>query len=456
MPNAQDNFTSSPWRVRLLFSARACSLSALLAFQASPSLAQSDALLQARERLEAREPAAAFNILSPHEAERAGDPAFDYLLGISALDSGHPTRAIFALERVLAMQPENNLARAEIARAYLLAGEVDTARDELVAARRGPMPAEAAAAIDRVLSELSQPGSGRSARAVSGYLELGLGHDSNINSATSTSEFALPEFGGLILKLDPGNRERSSAFATAGAGLNIYSPVNADLALVGALHARLTHHAATSTFNPSQLDASVGLAHARGANTFTGALQFGHTRIDGDAYRTAAGVSGQWQRNLTPTLQVASFFQVARVSYDNQTLRNVQRYVGGLGFVRSLDSGERLVYGSTYAVRENPVHQGIPHVGHGGVGARLGGEWQTGALTWFTQGQMEARRYGGTEPYFGARRADDQMDASVGVHWQMSPAWRLTPQLMHTRNRSSIVIFSYDRTVLQLMAQRKF
>ena len=60
--------------------------------------------------------------LAPQADERAGDPAFDYALGIAALDSGRYGEAIIALQRVLAVQPGNAQARAELARAYALAG----------------------------------------------------------------------------------------------------------------------------------------------------------------------------------------------------------------------------------------------------------------------------------------------------------------------------------------------
>ena len=79
-----------------------------------------------------------------------------YPLGIAALDAGHLTRAIFALELTVELQPANNLARAELARAYLAAGETANARKALLEARQGSMPAEAAAAIDRVLGAVAQ------------------------------------------------------------------------------------------------------------------------------------------------------------------------------------------------------------------------------------------------------------------------------------------------------------
>ena len=44
-----------------------------------------------------------------HESSLAGDPGFDYLLGIAALDSGHLTHRVFVLERVLAVQPDQCL-----------------------------------------------------------------------------------------------------------------------------------------------------------------------------------------------------------------------------------------------------------------------------------------------------------------------------------------------------------
>ena len=77
--------------------------------------------------------------LADQVLDRAGNPDFDYLLGIAALDSGHGERAVFALERVLAVQPSNALARAEIARAYLFIGEKDTARREFENVKREPI-----------------------------------------------------------------------------------------------------------------------------------------------------------------------------------------------------------------------------------------------------------------------------------------------------------------------------
>lgn len=45
---------------------------------------------QARELLNSHQAGSAYTLLAPLADERAGDPDFDYLLGIAALDSGQP------------------------------------------------------------------------------------------------------------------------------------------------------------------------------------------------------------------------------------------------------------------------------------------------------------------------------------------------------------------------------
>lgn len=73
---------------------------------------------------------AAYQLLEPLEADRAGDVEYDYLFGVAAVESNNLTRGAFALERVLAINPNHQDARAEMAKAHYLLGEKDTAKAE--------------------------------------------------------------------------------------------------------------------------------------------------------------------------------------------------------------------------------------------------------------------------------------------------------------------------------------
>ena len=77
---------------------------------ASAADADDDPLARAQALIEAGKPAEAYALLEPLEASYAGEPAFDYLYGVAALDSGQALRAVFALERVVDTKPDHGPA----------------------------------------------------------------------------------------------------------------------------------------------------------------------------------------------------------------------------------------------------------------------------------------------------------------------------------------------------------
>src|SRR5689334_6440898 len=80
-------------------------LAALLSTSALFAYGADEVLVKAKSFLDANNAQAAYNLLAPLQSQRAGDPDFDYLLGVAALDLGKNTEAVFALERVLSVRP---------------------------------------------------------------------------------------------------------------------------------------------------------------------------------------------------------------------------------------------------------------------------------------------------------------------------------------------------------------
>ena len=136
----------------------------------------------------------AYRTLAPQADARAGDPAFDYALGIAALDSGRFGEAIIALQRVLAVQPNNAQARAELARAYALAGDIDTAREQFATVVDDPsLPDPVRQRFTGFVRQFDRAIAGGGSD-VSGFLDARGGHDSNINSATDLTTVTIPLF----------------------------------------------------------------------------------------------------------------------------------------------------------------------------------------------------------------------------------------------------------------------
>ena len=113
-----------------------CHYLVVLGFVLSSAAFADDLLKKAEQLISSGQHQQAYDLLLAEAEERSGTPDFDLLLGIAALDSGHPSHAVFALERVLAMQPNNAHARAELAKAYFQMGENEAAKEEFTAVNK--------------------------------------------------------------------------------------------------------------------------------------------------------------------------------------------------------------------------------------------------------------------------------------------------------------------------------
>lgn len=430
-------------------------LAVSLACCALGASAQDAALDQAAALLSRHEAAAAYALLAPAETQRAGDPRFDYLLGIAALDAGHVTRAIFALERVVALRPDDRLARAELGRAYLAAGDAGRAREQLDQARAGDTPPEAAAAIDRVLGVMDQVVPRRGVR-VSGYVEVAAGWDSNVNSATNQGEFAIPAFGGILFQTSAESRRQRALVGQAAAGGLVEQPLTAAWSLVAAANARRTVHRDVHALDTVLLDGTAGIRHTAGPHSQTVALQGGQAWVGSERYRDVGGITAQWQTQFNETLQGSLFGQWSRQNFPGETGRDNDRTVVGLGAARSFQRGVTLAYGSLYVVRER-TDAAFAAFGHRGQGVRLGLERRLrGDLVLTGDAQYEARRYGGEEPFFNTSRRDRLTELAVGLRHAVSDRWELIGQLRYTRAASNVVLYDYVRNTFQVTLHRNF
>ena len=417
--------------------------------------ALSDELTEAAKRLlSERRAKEAYELLLPHESERAGDIEYDYLLGIAANDAGQPERAVFALERVLAQQPANHLARAEIARAYLALGEREAARREFETVRGQAIPAGAKESIDRFLAAIRAAETTR----IDGFIELGAGYDSNVNAATSSSQIALPALGGIIATLDPAFTKRGDAFGAIAGGISLTHKLTDVWALVGNAGATVRAHADEDRFDQRTLDASLGARWLRGKDALTLGAQLQSFELDYARYRDTKGLVAQWQHAYDERRQASVFAQYSQLRYPAQSIRDADREVIGVAYGRAFDVRYAPVaFGSAYVGREDERATGVPNLGHKLWGARIGGQLALGN-GWGLLGALayEERRYGGPEPIFLETRKDRQTDLSAGVTYLLRANTTVLTQLARTGNRSNVPINQFDRSVAAVSVRFTF
>jgi tetratricopeptide (TPR) repeat protein len=399
----------------------------------------------------------AYALLAPQQSERAGDPDYDYLLGLAALDSGKPNEAIFALERVLAVDPNHLQARAEIARAYFATGETVASQQEFETVQKQNPPREVNATIQKFLDAIERGRAGERTM-VRGYLEATLGDDSNVNSATGSNQVAIPAFGGAIATLNATGAKLSDTFASASGGINIRHALSPEWAVFGGASFSQRMNSSWDIFDTGGIDGNVGVNLTKGADSYSAALQLQSFDVDNKSYRDGTGMTLQWQRSLDNSSQASTYFQYTDLHYPGQDVRDADRYVLGVAYASAL-AGEYapVIYVGGYVGDEREQRSGVPHLGHELYGVRAGGEMKINAQTrLFGSVSGESRRYGGTDPLFLVGRKDTQADLKIGVSYVFAKQWTVTPQFSYTNNDSNIVINNYDRTVLSIGVRRDF
>ena len=410
---------------------------------------------RAKNHLDSGSAVEAFRLLEPVEAERAGDVEFDLILGVAAVNCGQNTRGVFALERVLSVQPQNARARAEIARAYLGLGETTVAKQEFEVVQRQGVPSEISATIDRFLDAVDRVEE-VSRTTARGYIEGALGYDNNVNSATSRNTIAIPGFGGLPFRLSDDSRAHDAGLATVGAGINFRSPFSADSALVGGLSGLVRNNFGADQFDSRNLDVYAGIVVTSDRHVFSVNAQFNQYDMSDDRYRTATGLSGQWQFNRDARNQFSLYLQYANLHYPLQSIRDADRWLIGGAYAHAFREGS-VVYASGYAVSERAKDGDVPWLGFSGVGVRVGGQINVGARTsLFASAMVEYRHHNDEDPSFLNTRTDQQYDVVLGASFTPARHWQITPKYTWTYNDSNSDLNGYRRQSVSVTVRRDF
>lgn len=428
----------------------------LLAASMSAARAEVDALVrQARALLDQGQARQAFDLLEPQETPRAGDPDFDTVLGIAANETGQFTRAVFALERALSVQPENARARAELGRALFSVGDTRASRRVLLEARRANIPQGAADTIDQFLQAIDR--TEEAARSsVKSYVEATLGYDTNINSGPGNPNVAVPIFGGAVFTLTPSAVETKAAFVSLGGGISGRYVLDPRWSLIGNLSGNTRGNAGQGAFNTSQLDLNAGASYRYEKHEFSGAAQLGTYALKGARSRDQTGVVGEWTYRPDGFQQWSSYLQWGRLSYPTQQIRDADRAVLGTNYAYAFRSG-LLVFAGGYVGSEKERASTVPHLGHKLLGIRLGAQKSVADnLALFANLGFENRNYGGPDPLFLVARRDRQVNLNMGFNWVPASYWRITPQLSLTSVKSNIATSDFNKSLLSVTVRRDF
>lgn len=424
------------------------------ALAADPDLAKAEALMKQGKAAEA------YSLLEPFEFEQSGNIKFDYLLGIAALDSGKPDKATIAFERVLAVDRNFAGARIDMGRAYYQLGDFSRAKTEFEAVLAQNPPPAARATIDNYLVAIEKQESAGKTKGT-GYFEASVGHDTNVNFATSQGQIAVPALGNLVFTLNPTGVKAPDDYLGFALGGEISHQANPGLGLYAGADVRSRSNSTQDRFNSTSYDARGGVALGEGKNVFRLTALAGKYELDGRTNRDTSGASAEWRHLVDTANQLSVFGQFARYRFESAiNVNNFDQSTYGASWLGVVDDGKGLVMASLYAGDER-----APLRADGGKrfsGLRLGGQVKLGDRSELFGGlgaqfsKYELANAAFSSPTASVTRDDKQYDANLGINWHYDKLWTVRPQISHIRNNSNIDIYKFDRTDVSVTIRRDF
>lgn len=431
---------------------------AATAAMAEPALAQDaaqpDAAAAEAAAKAAREKAEAdYRVLSSDIARRAGDPPFDYALGIAALDSGRFGEAIIAFQRVLAVEPDNAAARAELARAYALAGDIDTAREQFATVVEDPsLPDPVRQRFTGFVRQFDKQIAGGGSD-ISGFVDARLGHDSNINTATEQNAIVIPLFSFLGPgQLGAGAVAQSDEFYDITAGISGVTSIGRQDRLFGSLLGNWRDNLNTSQFDQAALTATAGYAHSfanQDVISLSGQVQ--QFWLDDAGFRTSYGATSQYTKPLAGGKALTVSAQWNRLEFNGDPLRDADRWSAGAGFVGK-------VFAATVTGgKEETRRQAGDHLSFDFIGANLGAEVPLAKRVAVVGGvTFDLRRHDAPDPLFLVKRKDERLDLQAGLKAAVADRLFLQPTATYSRNWSNIALFDFERWTVSVGARFEF
>lgn len=425
-------------------------------------------LTKAQALLGSGKAAEAYDFLLPFEFYQAGEPDFDYLLGVAALDSGKYSAATLAFERVLAVNLNHAGARVDMARAYFALNDYGRATEQFKIVLTLNPPANVKSVVEAYLERIEQQKKAK-LPSFTAYVEGVLGYDTNITAVTRDFTNAAFQTFGLATQPTGNSIQREDAYIGLNAGVLYKLPRDQESSWIFGLDGKQKEYFTEHNFRSTTLSGQVGYELNREQNTYRVAFNVQRTLQDGESASTPFaslnsniyGVFGSWQHLLDTRTQVSLFAQFNMIRYPDQPLSDTNATTVGAALTRIVDAPyQPILLTSVFHTREsarNDISNGADY-SRDVVGLRVAGQLtldpklEAYAAAGF-QFRDDINNSARQTNVFGK---DELIDVNVGMKWKLDKEWSLRPQISYTRSDSNISLYSYDRTDYSITLRKEF
>jgi len=379
----------------------------------------------------------AFALLAAHEFELAGNPLYDYLLGVSALDSGRYGEAIFSLQRTLDVEPDFSGARMALARAYYENGEKAQARALFMQLLGEQPPPAVRQAVNQYLAAMDRRPAPKS--RFSPFFETVVGYDSNANASTDDGTF-------LGFNLTPNSIGTSSPYAAVGAGIDWFKRSSQQSAWYARLRGGYRDNPDASFVNAFTASGRTGFAWRKGSFFGRAGLDAYWGARDGHYNEKYSGADVELGQRLGDRWDITANVRYGAQRYvSNIDILDVNRMLYSVGLRRRFAENTRVRL--EFIGGDDSEQIGGSPYGNTKAGGRISIDAALSANVrlFGSYGQLETEY---DSLFFGVPREDEQETAIIQFEFRgvMSPSLTIVPRILYVDYDSDINLYRYDRT----------
>lgn len=408
-----------------------------------------------RSLLERGEARAAYE-LGKRAPMRLGEPEFDLYFGIAAVNAGHPSEGVLALERFLLRFPDHDGARLELARGYFHIGEDARAREEFEAAlARQPTP-DAVRVINEYLDALRERES-RYRPTATAYVEAAYGYDSNPRAGVDNPLITLPIFGEVTVA--EGGVRKSDRTGQYGAGFRLTGPLGERIVAFASGQAEVIRYPVESDFNQRSYAGALGVAGQWRQQSWRVGAAAGYQTLGGNPYRRTSGAFADWASPIDERLLVSIGAQAGKIDYEGaNVVRNSDFHTVTLGLRRAFAVRWRpLLELSANGGREENVNGDRQDLSRDFYGGRVGVTVAPLAAWTFGAGAVYQRsQYLEPDALLETTRRDSYRAGDLHVAWHPLRAFTLRAELTDARNASNLALYEYRRRTAIIRGRYEF
>jgi len=390
----------------------------------------------------------AYDLAKTIRAQNEGEPRFDYLYGLSALQTGNYNEAVYALDRVTVTSPNVIRPRLELARAYLKLNNKNAALKEFNDVLKLSPPPQVRKNVQLYIAELNRNKSNIARSSVVKKLAtFALGYDNNINFGYQGDTIDLIGFGEITL--DPSAVKQGSGFAESS--FQIKQHKNLSTKRSSFTLGRLKHrdYFKNGDYNLTDLDLRKGYLWNKNKQQFQLNLRARPVLLGGNLYSNTFGIDAIYRKGLSEGL--IGSLSLSLENYDQKLIEEADRKRAFVVGRLDTQKGDTTHMISAYLGKEwaDESAGDIYSSDIAGLSYRVTKNWN-GQNKSFLNLDYRHFDYQGRYQFAPFNRDDDRFVVKAGHEIDINKNTAITLALRHISNESSLELYDAERNEISI------